>query len=97
MARDLPPFRSVTQPELRAFWMKHPHPDVRRLILEVESYLRAMLEIDRLYESIQQAWSAEVGGELVALYMLKRIVFNERMRAAFCKSFVNRSTPSAPR
>jgi hypothetical protein len=39
-----------------------------------------MLEIDRLYGSIQQAWSTEVGGELVALYMLKRIVFDERMR-----------------
>ncbi|MHC8347696.1 hypothetical protein [Pseudomonas sp. RT6P73] len=39
-----------------------------------------MLEIDRLYGSIQQAWNTEVGGELVALYMLKRIVFDERMR-----------------
>lgn len=80
MARDLPPFRSVTQSELRDFWNKHPDSDVRRLILEVESYRRAMQEVDRLYGSIQQAWSAEVGGELVALYMLKRIVFDERMR-----------------
>lgn len=80
MARDLPSFRSVTQSELRDFWTKHPDSDVRRLILEVESYRRSMLEIDRLYGSIQQAWSTEVGGELVALYMLKRIVFDERMR-----------------
>lgn len=80
MTRDLPPFRSVTQSELRDFWTKHPDSDVRRLILEVESYRRSMLEIDRLYGSIQQAWNTEVGGELVALYMLKRIVFDERMR-----------------
>jgi len=80
MAHDLPPFRSVTQPELRAFWTKHPDSDVRRLILEVEAYRRTLLEVDRLYESIQQAWSAEVGGELVALFMLKRIVLNERLR-----------------
>ncbi len=80
MARDLPPFRSVTQSELRDYWTKYPDSDVRRLILEVESYRRSMLEIDRLYGAIQQAWSTEVGGELIALYMLKRIVFDERMR-----------------
>lgn len=80
MARNLPRFRSVSLSELRDFWTKHPDPDVRRLILEVESYRRSMTEIDRLYGSIQQAWSKEVGGELVALYMLKCIVYDERMR-----------------
>lgn len=48
MARDLPPFKPVTQAELRHIWVAHP--EFRRLVLEVERYRRVIAEIDGLYK-----------------------------------------------
>lgn len=82
MARELPPFNPVTLPELRRIWCEHRNEDTRRLVLEVERYRRMMAEIDSLYKSTHQAWRDTVGGNLIALHMLQKIMLDERMRLA---------------
>lgn len=74
----LPEFRPVTQDELRQIWAEHP--DMRRLVLEVERYRRVMAEIDGLCKSTQQAWRDSVGGNLVALHLLKALMTEEMDR-----------------
>lgn len=78
MKKQLPDFRPVTQAELRQIWAEHP--DMRRLVLEVERYRRVMAEIDGLYKSTHQAWRDHAGGHLVALHMLKTLMSEERGR-----------------
>jgi hypothetical protein len=80
MAQPLPPFEPVSLNELRRIWATHPQPDIRRLTLEVERYRRLLVEIDRLYITVHQAWRDETGGELVALHMMKQLMFTERFR-----------------
>jgi len=80
MGRKLPPFRSVTLAELRRIWSEYPDPDIRRLALEVERYRRLVAEIDHLSATIHQAWREEVGGNLVALHLLKQVLYTERER-----------------
>jgi hypothetical protein len=78
MARDLPPFRPVTQAELRCFWAYHP--ECRRLVLEVERYRRVIAEIDGLYKTTHQAWRLHLGGNLTALHLLQQVMTEERER-----------------
>lgn len=78
MARDLPPFRPVTQAELRYFWSNHP--ESRRLVLEVERYRRVVAEIDSLHKTTHQAWRDHPGGNLTALYLLQQVMTEERER-----------------
>lgn len=80
MASKLPPFRTVTQDELRRIWREHPDSDSRRLVLEVERYRRVIAEIDTLYKAAHRAWLEQVGGELTALHMLKKVMNEERFR-----------------
>lgn len=82
MTRKLPEFTPVTLLDLRRIWTEHEDHDIRRLTLEVERYRRAMAEIDHLYATIHQAWRDEVGGELVALHLLKQVLYVERERLA---------------
>jgi len=79
-SNQLPHFRPVSQDEMRRLWIENPTPDVRRLVLEVERYRRLIAEVDGLFGTIHQAWREEVGGDLVALYMLKTIMDAERLR-----------------
>ncbi|WP_313117920.1 hypothetical protein [Ectopseudomonas guguanensis] len=76
----LPEFRPVTQGELRKIWAEHP--DMRRLVLEIERNRRVLAEIDRLYQSTQQAWRENGGGHLVALHMFKVLMSEERTRGS---------------
>lgn len=76
----LPEFRPVTQGELRKIWAEHP--DMRRLVLEIERNRRVLAEIDRLYQATQQAWRANGGGHLVALHMFKVLMSEERTRGS---------------
>jgi hypothetical protein len=46
MRRQLPPFETVTEPELRSLWTQHGDADVRRLILEVAPYRLVIKELD---------------------------------------------------
>jgi len=80
MARELPPFDTVTDTELRALWKQHNDAELRRLILEVVRYREVMKEIDGLYKITHQAWREEMGGNLVALHMLFQIMTIERQR-----------------
>ena len=82
MTRKLPEFVPVTLLDLRRIWTEHEDQDIRRLTLEVERYRRVMAEIDRLYLTVHQAWRDEVGGELVALHLLKQVLYIERERLA---------------
>lgn len=78
MARDLPPFRPVTQAELRHIWSNHP--DCRRLVLEVERYRRVIAKIDDLYKITHQSWRDHLGGNLTALHLLQQVMTEERGR-----------------
>ena len=80
MARQLPPFEPVTQAQLRELWITHSDHNTRRLILEVERYRRLIAEVDTLYKTVHQAWRDTNGGDLVALHMLKQVLFTERFR-----------------
>lgn len=83
MARDLPPFRPVTQAELRHIWCMHP--ESRRLVLEVERYRRVIAEIDGLYKITHQAWRDQFGGNLTALHLLQQVLTEERERLPVTK------------
>lgn len=76
----MPAFKAVTLAELREFWTCYPDNDVRRLILEVERYRRAFAEVDRHHQSIEAAWKEVGGGHLVALFLMRQVVMNERER-----------------
>lgn len=78
MARELPPFRPVTQAELRYIWSSHP--ESRRLVLEVERYRRVIAKIDDLYKTTHQAWRDHLGGNLTALHLLQQVMTEERQR-----------------
>ncbi|MNT79087.1 hypothetical protein D3C72_2183890 [compost metagenome] len=78
MKCDLPPFRPITQNELRQIWVEHP--ESRRLVLEIERYRRVIAEIDQLYKTTHQAWREHVGGNRVALHLLETVMLEERMR-----------------
>ena len=80
MRRQLPPFETVTEPELRTLWAQHRDDDVRRLILEVARYRLVIKELDELYKSTHLAWRAHVGGDLVALHMMLQVLTIERQR-----------------
>lgn len=82
MIHKLPEFTPVTLLDLRRIWTEHEDQDIRRLTLEVERYRRVMAEIDHLYATVHQAWRDEVGGELVALHLLKQVLYVERERLA---------------
>lgn len=80
MAHHLPPFEPVTLLELRGLWPQFENKDIRRLILEVQRYRLVIADIDRLYLTIHQAWRDQVGGDLVALHLLKQVMYSERYR-----------------
>lgn len=80
MAHKLPPFRPVTQDELRAIWSHHTAPDIRRLVLEIVRYRDLIADIDKLYKTTHQAWRDSFGGNLVALHLLQQLMTLERER-----------------
>lgn len=80
MSQSLPPFRAITQDELRRFWVLYPHNDTRRLILEIERNRRALKEIVRLTEQVHDAWRHHVGGNHSALFALKQVLATEKHR-----------------
>lgn len=78
--RKLPPFKTVTDTELRKLWRKYPDEDVRRLILEVVRYRGVIKEVDGLYQSIHKSWRAETKSNLVALHLLQGVMIDEKGR-----------------
>jgi hypothetical protein len=55
---------------MRLLWRLYPDPDVRRLLREVAHLRKVLAEVETLRQSIDNAWKAEAGGQLVALYPL---------------------------
>lgn len=80
MPTKLPDFHTVTDRELREIWRNHPDPSVRRVILEVVRYRKVLTEVDSLYQTIHRAWRKEVGGNLVALHLLQKVMVEEKDR-----------------
>lgn len=78
MPSKLPPFRPVTQAELRRIWVECP--EYRRLVLEIERYRRVLASVDDLYKTTHRAWREEVGGDLVALHLMLQLMTEERQR-----------------
>ena len=77
---NLPPFRTVTDNELRELWVRYPDPDVRRLILEVVTGRGVLEEVYSCYCTVHRAWRKEVGGNLIALHLMQTALVNERGR-----------------
>lgn len=76
----LPDFRPVSLVEMRELWIKHPDPEIRRLILEIAHYRETIKEVDRLYHSIQRSWREIEGGHLISLHLLKTLASQEMER-----------------
>ncbi|WP_206148963.1 hypothetical protein [Burkholderia sp. Tr-20390] len=74
--KPLPDFESPAHSELVALYRRERDPDVRRAILEIVRVRRMMTEIESLTATIR----AEYGDKLVALYMLRTLLRNERQR-----------------
>jgi len=73
-------FRPPTLEEMRLLWRSYPDPDVRRLLREVAHLRKVLAEVETLRQSIDNAWKAEAGGQLVALYQLRIRLQEERVR-----------------
>jgi hypothetical protein len=80
MSLQLPPFQPITHAELRNLWRSYPDPELRRLMLEVQRYRGVIDDIDKLYLTTHQSWRDAVGGDLIALHLLKQILYSERFR-----------------
>lgn len=78
MSSELPPFKPVTQAELRSIWALHS--ECRRLVLEVERYRRIIAKVYQLYKTTHKAWREEVGGDLTALHLMLQVMAEERHR-----------------
>jgi hypothetical protein len=92
--RPLPPFRTVTDVELRETYAGYSDEVIRRLCLEVVRYRRLVDDIEGYRTSIDRVWHDEVGGNLVALYQLRLLLKAERERVGVL-SLVDTSDPRA--
>ncbi|WP_353192088.1 hypothetical protein [Pandoraea pnomenusa] len=71
----------LTIDQLRSLWLTNKDPDLRRAIEEVAFRRqeaarrdRVLLEVERLYVLIHQAWREEVGDTLIASECLKALL-----------------------
>jgi hypothetical protein len=83
MRKKLPDFSPIPKNELRELYRKYQdNEDVVRIILELQRARNQFAAIEDLRESIQKVWHEEVGGDLVALYHLRRLLQDEKWREA---------------
>lgn len=75
-----PAFAPPLLMEMRELWRAFPDPEMRRVLLEVEHLRGVLAEIETLRESIDRAWKADVGGQLVGLEILRCRLQEERVR-----------------
>lgn len=80
MVKPLPPFEPLSDADLRAAWRAFPDPVVQRIVLDLVRTCRALAKIDGLYKVIHKAWRESVGGDLVALHLMQKIMNQERGR-----------------
>jgi sulfur relay (sulfurtransferase) DsrC/TusE family protein len=77
----LPDFNPIPIGELREFWTRYRrHPELRRLILEVQHGRDVLRQVEAYRLTIQKVWSEDVGGQLVALENLRVLLLEERWR-----------------
>ena len=77
----------LTIDQLRSLWLTHKDPDLRRAIEEVafrrldaQRRDRVLVEVEKLYAIIHQAWREEVGDTLIALECLRALLSDQRQR-----------------
>lgn len=73
----LPRFEPILKSEMRALWVKHHDPDIRRLLLEVEHSRRVLAEVHDHFEAIHAQYRDKVGGSSVAIHQMKTLLANE--------------------
>lgn len=73
----LPRFEPILKDEMRALWVKHCDPDIRRLLLEVEHSRRVPADVHCHFEAIHSAWREKVGGGSVAIHQMKTLLADE--------------------
>lgn len=85
-ASSLPPFRPVTQEELKRAWFDNNDPDIRRMALEIARYREVIGEVDVLFQSVHEVWKVEIGGSMVAIHLLRQVLSEERERVCLPKT-----------
>lgn len=88
LPKQLPPFKPVTDAELRRFWSACTPDDARRLVLEVVRYRHLLADTDHYCQAIQAAWLRETQSHHFALIELKRLMGYERQRVTFKRTVV---------
>lgn len=73
----LPRFEPILKDEMRALWVKHRDPDIRRLLLEVEHSRQVLAEVHELFEAIRRTYRERVGGSSVAIHQLSTLLADE--------------------
>lgn len=80
--KALPEFVPPSNAELREMWRRYPDGhEVRRLILEIARCRQRFRDAEDLRKTVQQVWSEDVGGHLVALHQLRLILQDEARHA----------------
>ncbi|WP_430317950.1 hypothetical protein [Pseudomonas nitroreducens] len=73
----LPRFEPILKDEMRALWVKHSDPDIRRLLLEVEHSRRVLAKVHEHFETIHASWREKIGGSSVAIHQMKTLLADE--------------------
>lgn len=73
----LPRFEPILKDEMRAMWVKHRDPDIRRLLLEVEHSRQVLADVHNHFEAILKQYRENVGGSSVAIQQMKTLLANE--------------------
>ncbi|MBD9573715.1 hypothetical protein IB260_00195 [Pseudomonas sp. PDM23] len=73
----LPRFEPILKDEMRALWVKHRDPDIRRLLLDVEHSRQVMADVHYYAEAIIKQYREKVGGSSVAIHQLRTLLADE--------------------
>ncbi|WP_207002564.1 hypothetical protein [Trinickia mobilis] len=80
--KRLPEFRPPVVDEMRRMWVRYElaDPDIHRLLLEIVRLRNVLDEVERLRQTIDRVWKADVGSQLVGLETLRCLLQQERVR-----------------
>ncbi|MBG6289543.1 hypothetical protein I5I61_18985 [Pseudomonas nitroreducens] len=73
----LPRFEPILKDEMRALWVKHRNPDIRRLLLEVEHSRQVLADVHCHFEAILNQYREKVGGSSVAIQQMRTLLADE--------------------
>lgn len=80
-AQQLPSFEPPTISELRRIYATTTDPDVKRVVLELVRLRKVMVDANGHFQTVLKTWHANRNGHLVAMHLLKTLMFAERFRA----------------